>query len=83
MTDMMIDLKNGNPYGFTSSFNPTVAAGDGRAYGWLSPDHVGINQGPIVLMIENHRTDLIWRLTRACGPIVDGLRRAGFSGGWL
>ena len=42
-----------------------------------------MNQGPIVLMIENQRTDLIWRLMRRCPYIVRGLRRAGFRGGWL
>ncbi|MBN9241755.1 MAG: hypothetical protein J0I98_03060 [Mesorhizobium sp.] len=75
-----IGLKTGNPYGFTASYNPTFAAGDP---GWMSPDHVGINQGPIPLMIENHRSDFLWRLMRSCRPIVTGLKRAGFTGGWL
>jgi hypothetical protein len=78
-----LDLKNGNPYGFTASFNPTLEAADARACGWTCADHVGINQGPIPLMIENHRTDFIWKLMRDCPYIVDGLRRAGFTGGWL
>jgi len=43
----------------------------------------GINQGPIVLMIENYRTGLWWRLMRDCPAAVSGLRRAGFTGGWL
>jgi len=34
-------------------------------------------------MIENYRSGLIWRMMRGCRYIVDGLRRAGFSGGWL
>ncbi|MDX8483486.1 glucoamylase family protein, partial [Mesorhizobium sp. VK24D] len=50
-----IDLHAGNPYGFTASFNPTIATAGGRACGWVSPDHIGINQGPIALMIENYR----------------------------
>jgi len=50
---------------------------------WLSPWHYGINQGPIVLMIENHFTDFVWRLMKKCPYIVEGLRRAGFSAGWL
>ena len=41
--------------------------------------HFGLNQGPIVLMIENHRSGLLWRLMRA----TTGLLRAGFTGGWL
>jgi hypothetical protein len=51
--------------------------------GWISPRHVGLNQGPIVMMIENYRSALLWQLMRRCEPIVLGLRRAGFSGGWL
>jgi hypothetical protein len=34
-------------------------------------------------MIENYRSEFIWRLMRSCPYIVTGLRRAGFSGGWL
>lgn len=78
-----MDLRDGNPYGFTASFNPTIAADDGRACGWVSPDHVGINQGPIALMIENYRSDFLWRLMRRVPAITTGLRRAGFSSGWL
>jgi len=36
-----------------------------------------------VLMVENVRSELVWRLMRGCSYVVDGLRRAGFSGGWL
>ncbi|MER8963373.1 MULTISPECIES: glucoamylase family protein [unclassified Mesorhizobium] len=78
-----IDLQEGNPYGFTASFNPTIAAADGRPCGWVSPDHVGINQGPITLMIENYRSGFLWRLMRRVPAIIAGLHRAGFSGGWL
>ena len=78
-----IDLHQGNPYGFTASFNPTIAAADGRACGWVSPHHVGINQGPIALMIENFRSGFLWRLMRRVPAITRGLCRAGFSGGWL
>lgn len=34
-------------------------------------------------MIENYRTGLIWEFMRRCEPVVKGLRRAGFTGGWL
>jgi hypothetical protein len=34
-------------------------------------------------MIENHRTGLPWKLMHCCAPLVAGLRRAGFTGGWL
>jgi len=71
-----------NPFGFYASFNPTLHQRDGDL-GWLSPWHVGLNQGPIVLMIENYHNELIWRLMRGCPYIRRGLTRAGFSGGWL
>jgi hypothetical protein len=50
---------------------------------WVTPYHFGIDQGPIVLMIENYRTGLIWNITRRSPYIKAGLRRAGFQGGWL
>lgn len=78
-----LDLHDNKPYGFTSSFNPTLPAPDGHPRGWVAPDHIGINQGPMVLMIENHRSDFLWRLMRSCPYVAEGLRRAGFEGGWL
>jgi hypothetical protein len=51
--------------------------------GWISPWHYALNQGPIVLMIENYRTGLVWWLMRDCAPIKEGLLRAGFGSGWL
>jgi hypothetical protein len=42
-----------------------------------------LNQGPIILMIENFQTELIWKTMRECPYIVEGLHRAGFRGGWL
>jgi hypothetical protein len=66
---------------YTSSFNPTLA-GAGRG-AWVSAGHFGLDQGIVVMMIENHRTQLIWRLMRECPYVGRGLRRAGFRGGWL
>ncbi|HET6905648.1 MAG TPA: glucoamylase family protein [Rhodanobacteraceae bacterium] len=69
-------------FGFHASFNPGFP--DGAAGGgWISPWHYALNQGPIVLMIENHRTGLIWNLMHECSAIRTGLQRAGFEGGWL
>ena len=78
-----VDLKKGNPYGFKATFNPTYPDKSGNPYGWVSPWHYGINQGPINPMIENYRTGLVWSLMRDCPYVVTGLRRAGFTGGWL
>ena len=72
-----------HPYGLEATFNPTFPAEDRRTCGWLSPWHYGINQGPIVLMIENHRTEFLWRLIKKCPYVIDGLRGAGFVGEWL
>jgi hypothetical protein len=64
-----------------SGFNPTVPA-NGPS-GWVSEGYFGLDQGIVVLMIENYRSRLIWRLMRQCPYIGSGLRRAGFKGGWL
>jgi hypothetical protein len=76
------DLGVVEPYGFRPSFNKTFAVEGGRGY-WVSPWYFGIDQGPIVLMVENSRTGLVWDLTRRCPVFVEGLRKAGFAGGWL
>jgi hypothetical protein len=65
----------------TSGFNPTFP-GASKA-GWVSPGCFGLDQGIVVLMIENFRSGMIWKLLRQCGYITDGLRKAGFAGGWL
>jgi len=78
-----VDLRADNPYGFKSTFNQTFPSDSQHKCGWTSPWHYGIDQGPIVIMIENYRTELIWRLLRQCAYIQTGLRRAGFTGGWL
>ncbi|MGA3066835.1 MAG: glucoamylase family protein [Tepidisphaeraceae bacterium] len=78
-----LKLRENNPYGFKATFNATFADKSDPSQRWVSPFHYGLNQGPIVLMIENYRTGLIWRLMRQCPYLVAGLRRAGFCGGWL
>ena len=70
-------------YGLKCSFNPTFSDGKGNAPGWISKGYYGLDQGPIVLMIENYRSGLIWGLMRQCPYIVTGLLRAGFRKGWL
>ncbi len=77
-------------HGFVDAFNPTldraIPLKQGRVVpgvGWFEDDYLGIDQGPIVLMIENHRSGLIWRLMKKNPHVVRGLCRAGFTGGWL
>jgi hypothetical protein len=66
---------------YASGFNPTLASAGQRA--WVSTGHYGLDQGIVVMMIENSRTQLIWRLMQTCPYLTKGLRRAGFRGGWL
>ena len=69
--------------GLLTSFNPTFDTGDVAHRGWLAAEHLGLDQAPVALMIENYQTGLLWRLMRECPAIVTGLRRAGFAKGWL
>ncbi|HLX62045.1 MAG TPA: glucoamylase family protein [Planctomycetota bacterium] len=81
VTDTLRELVRIHPklrsdYGLRASLNPTF--GD-----WISPLNYGLDQGPIVMMIENHRTGLLWNLMRRCPFVWRGLKKAGFAGGWL
>ncbi len=78
-----LDLKKHSDYGFDASFNPTFPHKGINPNGWISPWQFGLNQGPIVIMIENFQTGLIWETIKKCPYITNGLRIAGFSGGWL
>ncbi len=77
-------------YGFFDAFNPSfdfdVPLSHGRRIpgtGWVASDYLGIDQGPIVAMIENYRSGLVWRTMRQNPHVRRGLERAGFTGGWL
>ena len=70
-------------YGFKCSYNPSFDSVDGGSSGWVSKGYYGLDQGPVVMMIENFLGGFLWRLMRRCEPLRVGLRRAGFAGGWL
>jgi hypothetical protein len=78
-----LGLKNTDHCGFEATFNQTHPDRSNNRFGWVSPWQFGLNQGPITLMVENYRSGLLWRLMRNCPYLVSGLRRAGFTGGWL
>ncbi len=80
-----LQLHDHHPYGFKASFNQTWVdpSGGNTAVGWVSPYFFGLNLGPLLLMVENHRSGMVWELMRGCRWIVDGLQRASFEGGWL
>jgi hypothetical protein len=59
------------PYGFYDAFNLTE--------GWTADSYLAIDQGPIVVMIENHRTGLLWDLFMSAPEVQAGLSKLGFS----
>jgi hypothetical protein len=77
-------------YGFVDAFNPSfdydVPLRHGRrvrGQGWFDTEYLGIDQGPIISMIENYRSELIWSVMKRNQYVRAGLQRAGFEGGWL
>lgn len=67
--------------GFIGSFNPSIPARSPE--GWTNTRRIGLDQGLLLMMIENHRTGFFWDLLRQSAPLRRGLKRAGFVGGWL
>ncbi len=77
-------------YGFFDSFNPSydfdLPPTLGRKLpggGWADTDYLGLDQGPVVAMIENYRSEFVWKVMRRNAYLQTGLKRAGFTGGWL
>jgi hypothetical protein len=77
-------------YGFLDAFNPTLREAPDLKHGridpqlgWFDVDYLGIDQGPIIAMIENHRSGLVWETMKKNPHVIRGLKRAGFTGGWL
>jgi hypothetical protein len=58
-------------YGYYDSFNLTA--------GWVNDDFIGIDQGPMLIMIENFRTGLVWNYVMNDPVIQKGLQTLGFS----
>lgn len=59
-------------YGFKDAFsldNP-----------WVANSYLAIDQGPIIAMIENYRSHLLWNLFMSCQEVKSGLKKLGFSG---
>ncbi len=78
-------------YGFFDAFNRSfdfddVKVSQGRVvpgFGWVDSDHLGIDQGPLIAMLGNHRGEVVWQAMRRNAHLRRGLQRAGFDGGWL
>ncbi|MDJ1157072.1 glucoamylase family protein [Chelatococcus sp. SYSU_G07232] len=62
-------------YGFTSAFS------EGK--NWYSRVYFALDQGPVIAMIENYRTGLLWRLFMSCPEVLEGLARLGFESPYL
>ncbi|MEK7729097.1 MAG: glucoamylase family protein [candidate division KSB1 bacterium] len=69
-------------YGFLDSFNPSYITPK-FPNGWFDHDYLGIDQGPIAIMIENLRSGFVWKVMKKNPHIVRGMQRAGFTGAWL
>jgi hypothetical protein len=59
------------PYGFYDAFSETE--------NWFPKQYLAIDQGPIVVMIENHRSQLLWKLFMQDKEIQNGLTKLGFK----
>jgi hypothetical protein len=70
-----------NRFGFADAFNPTFD--ETQPSGWIDSDRLSIDQGPIIIMIENFRTGFVWNVMRRSPYLRRALKRAGFTGGWL
>ncbi len=77
-------------YGFFDALNPTLSIETPTRHGrvvpgvaWFDTDYLGIDLGPMLAMVENHRSGLVWRTMRRNAHLVRGLEAAGFTGGWL
>ena len=58
-------------YGFTDAFN--------ESQNWYAKSHLAIDQGPIIVMIENYRTGLLWKLFMQDPEVQNGLKKLGFE----
>ena len=66
LVPLLRDPNMENEYGLVCSLNPTFPSRGSRQSGWISKDHFALDQGPVILMIENYRSGLIWRCMRSC-----------------
>jgi hypothetical protein len=58
-------------YGFTDAFS--------ESHNWYAKEYLAIDQGPIVVMIENYRSGLLWKLFMSCPEIQGGLKKLDFE----
>lgn len=81
--DIHLECVHDHSYGYAGTVNPTFAQPVPDERWWISDLHYGINQGPLVLMVENYQSAFVWDLMKQCTELRNGLLAAGFRGGWL
>jgi hypothetical protein len=64
-----------NKYGFVDAFN--------ESKDWYAGSYLAIDEGPIVAMIENYRSGLLWKLFMSCPEVQGGLKKLGFQSPWI
>ncbi|HEU5051682.1 MAG TPA: glucoamylase family protein [Hanamia sp.] len=74
-TDSQLKEKLWGPYGFYDAFSETA--------NWYPQKYLAIDQGPEVVMIENYRSGLIWKLFMSCAEVQQGLKKLGFESPYL
>jgi hypothetical protein len=74
-TNKQLKEKIWGPFGFYDAFS--------EQYNWYAPRYLAIDQGPIVVMMENYRTGLLWKLFMSCPEIKTGLKKLGFTSPYL
>lgn len=62
-------------YGFVDAFN--------ESKNWYATSHLAIDQGPIIVMIENYRSGLIWKLFMQIPEVQNGMKKLGFQSPWI
>jgi hypothetical protein len=62
-------------YGFFDAFS--------EKHNWFVPRYLAIDQGPIVVMMENYRSELLWKLFMSCPEVKQGLNKLGFESPWI
>lgn len=67
--------KTWGEYGFVDAFN--------EIQNWYAQSYLAIDQGPIIVMIENYRTGLLWKLFMSCPEIKNGLKKLEFESPYL
>ena len=71
---MILEIKYGGPM---------VLQMDLETHNWYAKTHLAIDQGPIVVMIENYRSGLLWNLFMKIPDVQNGLKKLGFTSKWI